>query len=77
MPKSYSDFRPISLSNVCYKIISKLLESRLKTEMHKFIFPYQAAFLSSSKITDNIVLDHEIIDHMRKNKSIYGLMVVN
>ncbi|XP_026411087.1 uncharacterized protein LOC113306356 [Papaver somniferum] len=74
--KTPADFRPITLSNASYKIISKLLASRLKTVMDIFISPYQAAFLSSGKITDNIVIAHELIDTMRKNKTKSGLMAV-
>lgn len=76
IPRTATDYRPISLSNVSYKIISKLLASRLKTVMDNFISPYQASFLSSRQITDNIVSAHELVDTIRKNKSISGLMAV-
>lgn len=75
-PKTTADFRSISLSNVSYKIISKLLSSRLKTVMDKFISPYQAAFLSSRQITDNIFIAHELVDTMRKNKTKSDLMAM-
>ncbi|XP_026396005.1 uncharacterized protein LOC113290639 [Papaver somniferum] len=75
-PKTPADFRPISLSNVIYKIISKLLASRLKIVMDKFISPYQAFFLSSRKVTDNIVIAHELVDTMRKNRTKSGLMAI-
>lgn len=68
-PKHASDFRPISLSNVSYKIISELLASRLKKVMDKFISHYQATFLSSRQITDNIVIAHELVASMRKCKA--------
>ena len=37
--------RQISLCNVLYKIISKLLANRLRPLLHKMIFPWQAAFI--------------------------------
>ncbi|XP_026428931.1 uncharacterized protein LOC113324862 [Papaver somniferum] len=67
-PKHASDFRSISLSNVSYKIISILLASRIKKVMDKFISPYQAAFLSSRQITDNIVIAHELVSSIRNVK---------
>ena len=44
-------FRPISLYNVIYKVISKLLVNRLKPFMDSIITPYQNAFFQGRNIT--------------------------
>ena len=63
-----NQFKPISLCNVLYKIISKLLTNRLRPLIHKMIFPWQAAFIQGRKIQDNSIIAHEIIQTMRKKK---------
>jgi len=44
-PQQLNDFRPISLVGCMYKIISKILSSRLKRVLNKVIDPKQSAFL--------------------------------
>ena len=44
-PDEVSHFRPISLCNVIYKVISKVMVNRLKPIMDSLITPYQNAFI--------------------------------
>jgi hypothetical protein len=60
-------FRPISLYNIVYKIISKILANRLKVHMHKIISHFQYAFVPKRHIQDNTILAHELL-HTFKSK---------
>jgi hypothetical protein len=72
-PESMKDLRPISLCNVLYKIISKVLANRLKPLINKWISPEQAAFVHSRSIMDNALTAFEILHHMRcKHKGKVG-----
>ena len=44
-PKDVSQFRPISLCNVIYKVISKIMVNRLKPLMDSLITPFLNAFI--------------------------------
>lgn len=75
-PKSAADFRPITLLNVAFKVISKVLVNRVRPIMCKLIGPHQNSFLTGRSTLDNVILTQEIIHNMNRRKGKKGLMVV-
>nr|XP_027090418.1 uncharacterized protein LOC113711451 [Coffea arabica] len=57
----WKDFRPISLSNVSSKIISKILSTRINTLLPKLILEFQTGFIPGRGIQDNVLLAQELI----------------
>ena len=66
-PEYVSQFRPISLSNVLYRIFSKVLANRLKIIMPHLISEQQSAFMSDRLISDNILVAFETLHYMRNH----------
>ena len=53
-PTSFDDYRPISLCNCLYKIISKIIANRLRPILSKHIAPQQFSFLEDRQIHEAI-----------------------
>jgi hypothetical protein len=74
---SVHHYRPISLCNIIYKIISKLLANRLKPMLDKIISPFQTAFVPGRLIQDNSILAHEMLHTLQSKRGRGGLMAIN
>ena len=63
-----SNFRPISLCNILYKLISKVLANHLKRLLPYVVSGSQSAFQSDKAILDNILVAFETLHHMKIKK---------
>jgi hypothetical protein len=55
-PKLPQDFRPISLCNIIYKLITKSLANRIKPHLPNNIDHAQVAFINGRHISANIII---------------------
>ncbi|KAL4335266.1 hypothetical protein GQ457_07G037440 [Hibiscus cannabinus] len=67
---SMEKFRPISLCNVLFKIISKCVVNRLQGFLSPCIDEAHSAFVPGRLISDNTLAAYEIIHHLRSQRSI-------
>lgn len=64
-----SDYRPIALCNVYYKIISKILSLRLRLVLGSIFSENQSAFLPGRAIADNVLITHEILHYLKDSEA--------
>ena len=67
-------FKPISLCNVIYKIITKVIVNRLKFLLLGLISHEQSGFVEGMQMTCGVILVHDML-HSIKSKKILGMLV--
>ncbi|XP_026417310.1 uncharacterized protein LOC113312789 [Papaver somniferum] len=66
--KTPSQFRPIGLRNVSFKIFTKLITNRMSVLMAKLISPQQATYVKGRIIQQQILLASELVNEMKKKR---------
>ncbi|XP_042944792.1 uncharacterized protein LOC122278673 [Carya illinoinensis] len=66
-PMGFGQFRPISLCSVVYKIMTKIMASRLAPILDKIISKEQVVFIPGQSIFDNMALAQELVQGLSRN----------
>lgn len=73
-PNHLKNFRPISLCNMIYKIVTKVIVDRIRPLLHHIISPLQGSFIPGCGTTNNIILAQEMLHWMHKSKQKKGVV---
>ena len=75
-PETINNYRPISLCNTIYKVVTKIIVARIRPLLSNLISPVQAAFVLGRRGLDNVLINQELIYSIDKKKGKVGYMVI-
>jgi hypothetical protein len=75
-PETLSQFRPISLCNTVYKIVTKIIVCRLRPIVGNLVSPFQAAFVPGKRGLDNVVIAQDLIHSTHRKKGRLGHLIL-
>ncbi|PNX99881.1 ribonuclease H, partial [Trifolium pratense] len=73
---SLKQFRPISLCNVIYKVITKVITNRLRLVMPTLIGQHQCSFIYGGQSADNIIIAQKVFHSKKTKTGKKGLMAI-
>jgi len=74
---SFQDFRPISLCNITFKIITKIIAERIKTTLASYLTKDQHAFLKGRNILGAVANTQESLFSMLSKKSDVSILKID
>ena len=75
-PETLGNYRPISLCNTAYKVITKIIANRIRPVLSSIISPLQTAFVPGRRGTDNAIIVQELVHTIGKAKGKEGYMAI-
>jgi len=76
-PDSFQDFTLISLCNISFKIITKIIAERIKDTLASCLTPNQHAFLKGRNILDDVASTQECLHSMFSHNSEAAIMKID
>ena len=76
MLETMKDLQPISVYNIVYKLMSKVLANWLKMVLPSIIHETKSAFISHRIITNNAIIDFKIFHKMKLKHGVNGFMAL-
>jgi hypothetical protein len=74
-PTTFGDYRSISLCNLCYKFISKVISNMIKPILSRNLSEEQLGFLEGRRIHDAIGIASECLHSISKKKKSKSLIL--
>ena len=68
-PKTLGNYRPISLCNTVYKIVTKIIVAHLRPHLEKLVSPFRSAFVPGRKGIDNAIIVQEFIHSIGRKRA--------
>lgn len=75
-PETLNNYRPISLCNSIYKIISKIIVAHIRSLLTNLISPVQSTFVLGRRGLDNTIIAKELFHSIDGKKGKMGFMVI-
>ena len=74
--ESFNNYRPISLCNSLYKVLSKIIVNRIRPYIGKLIALVQIAFVPRRKGIDNVLIAQELFFALDREKGKKGYIAI-